>query len=178
DSGEATVKDAANAFLNHKTALQDAGELAARTWSEYKATTDALVSHFGKGRLVEDVGPDDFAALRRKLAGKVGPVRLCNEIQRVRSVFKHAFHSALSERPVRFGPGFARPSKKVLRLQRAEKGVRMFEADELRRILGAAGTPLKAMILLGVNAGYGNADCGTLPLAALDLDGGWVNYHR
>src|SRR5262249_12061958 len=106
DSGEATVKDAANAFLNHKTALQDAGGLAARTWSEYKATTDALVSHFGKGRLVEDVGPDDFAALRRKLAGKVGPVRLCNEIQRVRSVFKHAFESGLIDRPVRFGPGF------------------------------------------------------------------------
>jgi integrase len=34
------------------------------------------------------------------------------------------------------------------------------------------------MILLGVNCGFGNADCGTLPLSALDLDGGWVNYHR
>ncbi len=34
------------------------------------------------------------------------------------------------------------------------------------------------MILLGVNCGFGNADCGTLPLAALDLDGGWINYHR
>ena len=37
---------------------------------------------------------------------------------------------------------------------------------------------LKAMILLGVNCGFGNADCGTLPLSALDLVGGWVNYHR
>jgi integrase len=54
----------------------------------------------------------------------------------------------------------------------------MFEADELRRLVKAAGQPLKAMILLGVNCGFGNADCGTLPLAALDLDGGWVNYHR
>jgi hypothetical protein len=26
--------------------------------------------------------------------------------------------------------------------------------------------------------GTGNADCGTLPLAALDLAGGWANYHR
>jgi len=54
----------------------------------------------------------------------------------------------------------------------------MFEANELRRIIAAAEAPLQAMILLGVNCGYGNADCGTLPLAALDLDGAWVNYHR
>ncbi len=42
----------------------------------------------------------------------------------------------------------------------------------------AAGQPLKAMILLGVNGGFGNADVGTLPASALDLTGGWVNYHR
>jgi integrase len=54
----------------------------------------------------------------------------------------------------------------------------MFEAAELRKILDAARQPLKAMILLGVNCGFGNADCGTLPRSALDLEGGWVNYHR
>jgi integrase len=34
------------------------------------------------------------------------------------------------------------------------------------------------MILLGINCGFGNADCGHLPQSALDLDGGWVNYPR
>src|SRR5262249_44712270 len=38
--------------------------------------------------------------------------------------------------------------------------------------------PMRAMILLGINCGFGNADCGTLPLSALDLDGGWVTYPR
>src|SRR5262249_16333430 len=37
---------------------------------------------------------------------------------------------------------------------------------------------LKAMLLLGINCGFGNSDCGNLPLSALDLDGGWVNYAR
>jgi integrase len=178
DSDAVTMKAAVNAFLTHKSALRQAGELAQRTLTEYTTTAAAILAHFGSSRLVEDIGPDDFLPLRRKMARKVGPVRLCNEIQRVRSVFKHAFDSGLIDRPVRFGPGFARPSKKVLRLQRAQKGIRMFEAEELRCILGAATMPLKAMILLGVNCGFGNADCGTLPLTALDLDGGWVNYHR
>ena len=35
-----------------------------------------------------------------------------------------------------------------------------------------------AMFLLGINCGFGNADCGTLPLSALDLDGCWINFPR
>jgi integrase len=54
----------------------------------------------------------------------------------------------------------------------------MFEADELIKIIGAAGVPLKAMVLVGVNAGYGNSDIGTLPRSAVDLEAGWVKYHR
>jgi integrase len=44
--------------------------------------------------------------------------------------------------------------------------------------LPAAGVQLSALILLGVNCGFGNADCGTLPLSALDIERGWINYHR
>jgi integrase len=178
DANAATVKDVANAFLNAKQALLDSGELTPRTWGEYKAATDLLVKHLGKRRLAADVGPDGFAALRTKLARRWGPVALGNAIQRVRSVFKHAFDAGLIDRPVRFGPGFKRPSKKVLRLERVRKGPRLFEAAELRRVIDAAGPLLRAMMLLGINCGFGNADVGTLPLSALDLDGGWVNYHR
>jgi integrase len=34
------------------------------------------------------------------------------------------------------------------------------------------------MLLLGINAGFGNADCANLPLSALDLERGWVDYPR
>src|SRR5262249_19800196 len=37
---------------------------------------------------------------------------------------------------------------------------------------------MRAMILLGVNAGFGNHDCATLPVSALELDGSWLNYPR
>ena len=121
DPGGATVKDAANAILNAKQALLDAGELSPRTWREYKSACDEVVACFGKTRLLADVGPDDFAALRAKLAAKWGPVRLGNQIQYVRSVFKFAYESGLIDRPARFGPGFKRPSKKTLRLQRARQ---------------------------------------------------------
>jgi hypothetical protein len=83
---------------------------------------------------------------------------------------------------MRFGPTFKRPSKKAIRLHRRktvfQNSRRMFEAEELRTIIDAAPQPLKAMIMLGVNCGFGDNDCGTLPKSALDLDGGWVDYPR
>jgi hypothetical protein len=83
-----TIKELVNHFLNAKQALVDSGELSPRTWQDYKYTTDALIEGFGKNRLVIDLDPDDFAALRVKLAKSLGPVRLGNTIQRVRSVFR------------------------------------------------------------------------------------------
>jgi integrase len=103
---------------------------------------------------------------------------LGNEIQRVRVVFKYAYDAGLLDRPVRYGPGFKRPSKKVLRKARAAKGPRMFEAADLRKMIDAASVQLRAMLLLGINAGYGNADVGALPMDALDLDGRWVTFPR
>jgi integrase len=173
-----TVKDLVNAFLNHKGDLRDAGELSPRTWAQYKETCDLVVGHLGKRRLVSDLGPDDFAALRKKMAQRWSPLTLGNFIQRVRVVFKHAADNDLIDRPVRYGQGFKRPSKKTLRLEKARQGHKLFTREEILLLLLTAPVHLEAMILLGINCGLGNADCGRLPLRALDLDRGWLDYPR
>jgi integrase len=83
-----------------------------------------------------------------------------------------------AHRPVKTGKQFRGPSKKTLRQQRAQNGKRTFEADEIRKILDAAGPQLKAMVLLGINCGFGNTDVATLPVSALDLDRSWVDFPR
>jgi integrase len=173
-----TLADLCNKFLNHKRHLVDTRELAHRTWEDYKAACDCVIEAFGKTRLVEDLRPDDFESLRDKLARKWGPVTLGNAIQRIRVLFKFAFDNEFLDRPVRYGQGFKRPSRKTLRLDKAKKGPKLFSKDEIHKLLKAAGAQVKAMILLGINAGFGNADCGTLPMAALDLDQGIVDYPR
>jgi integrase len=54
----------------------------------------------------------------------------------------------------------------------------MFDAAELREILGAADTPLNAMILLGINGGLGQADLAALPISAVDFGSALLNYPR
>jgi len=45
-------------------------------------------------------------------------------------------------------------------------------------MLDAAGQPLEAMLLQGINGGFGNTDEGALPISALDLDTGYVDCPR
>jgi integrase len=178
DPDALTVKALVNLFLDAKKALVSSGELSPRTWACYKEGCDAVIKAFSGSRLVSDLAPEDFVALRKQLAKRYGPHGLGTRIQCVRSTFKYAFDSDLIDRPVRFGPEFKRPSKQTLHKHRAKAGPKLFTSDEVRRLLTEADMPVKAMILLGVNAGFGNSDCGQLPLSALDLDAGWIDYPR
>jgi integrase len=144
----------------------------------YHDACDAVVSAFGKTCLVADLAPDDFAELRNRLAKRYGVVGLGTQIQCIRCLFKYAYDADLIDRPLRFGSGFTRPSKKTLRLHRAAQGPKLLTAEEVRRMIDAAGLPLKAMLLLGINCGMGNSDCGNVPLTAVDLQSGWINYPR
>jgi integrase len=173
-----TVQELVNRFLSAKRHLLDTREIGPRTFSELFATCQRVGDGFGWDRLVVDLAADDFDRLRRQIAKQWGPVRLGNEIQRIRSLFKFGFEAGLIEHPIRYGATFKKPSRKVLRLERAKKGPRMLEAADLGRLIEKAGTPLKAMILLGLNCGFGNSDVASLPVHALDLKAGWVTYPR
>jgi integrase len=173
-----TVADLCNRFLTAKLRKRQAGELGERTFCDYKEITDMLVAEFGSKRQVDDLAADDFEELRATMAERWGPVRLGNGITRVKSVFRYGSESGLIERSVRYGPEFSKPDKAVLRRHRAKNGERMFEPEQLRTILSTADVQMRAMVLLGLNAGFGNLDCATLPLSAVNLKTGWVDFPR
>ncbi len=77
-----TLKNLANAFLNHKRNQVNSGELSARMWPDYKNATDLVINQFGKARVVADLDPDDFADLRVKFTKMWGPVTIGNVIPR------------------------------------------------------------------------------------------------
>ena len=52
------------------------------------------------------------------------------------------------------------------------------QASQIRDLLGVACPQLKAMILLSVNVGIGNADLGRMTFDDFDLATGWLDYAR
>ena len=113
-----------------------------------------------------------------KFSKRFGAVALGIAIQRTRTVFKFAYDDEMIDVPVRFGPQFKKPSKKRMLQARHAAGPKLIEAADLRKLIETAGVPLKAMILLGINCGFGQSDVAALPINAVDLDGGWANFPR
>jgi hypothetical protein len=72
DPNALTIKELCNQFLKSKRARVDAGELTRLTWGDYNRACDEIIAAFGKSRLVSDLGPDEFAALRNRMARKRG----------------------------------------------------------------------------------------------------------
>jgi len=107
-----TVARLCNDFQNHKAALRDAGEIGGRIVAEYRACIERLAKAFGRDRPVDDLVADDFATLRQNIAKQWGPVRLGNEIQRVRSIFKFGYDAGLLDKPPRFGPDSRSPPQR------------------------------------------------------------------
>lgn len=192
-----TIADLANAFLNSKRQkmLRTRG-LSAHTFSEYHRICGVIVDQFGKEREVDSLRPDDFAALRIRFEKGCNNVTVKSKINRARIIFKFAFDNDHIHRPVRYGQEFNRPSAKELREDRNSAGLRLFSRDELLMIFAALeGKPvavpgedepvtwppsaaMRAMVLLGLNAGFGNTDCATLPKFAVDLETGWLEFPR
>ncbi len=172
--GNATVKEIGDEFLAAKWRKVEAGELTSRHYTDLIATGKAVVAHFGRSTPVADLSPSDFASLREAIAKRYGPVALGNFVQRVRSMFKHAFDAELIPVPVRFGPEFVRPPRRAVRAARKDK---MIDAATLRKLLKGSYPPMKAFVLLGINCGFGQSDLAALPRSALARPG-WVVFPR
>ena len=173
-----TVADAANHFLAEKKRKVESGELSRRTFADYFATCEAVVAALGRDRGVLDLGPADFAKMRANVAKRVGPVSVLNFVTRVRVLFKFAYDFDLIPHPVRYGAGFDRPTKKVLRVARSQKGERMIEAVDLNTMLDHADVQMRAMMLLALNGGLGATDCSQLTRGDLAKRPGWLELAR
>jgi len=179
--GELTVKGLLNRFLAAKELAADNGEITRRTFHELRyGTVERVRRVFGFTTRVIDLRPEDFERLRADMKGLALSTQGL-EIARARSIFNYAYAAGLIDRPMRFGPSFKVPSTKALRKSRQaarQNGLKMFEAAEIREMLKHSRPTMRAMILLGINCGFGNNDLATLRWSAVDLDNGWVEHAR
>jgi len=174
-----TVKSLVNAYLNTKKKLVENGEMTAQAHVHATRAGKIMAETLGRTSLVSMLTPHDFGRLRDALAAvDTSPATLAVDIGRIRAVLNWAYKNDLIERPPRYGSAFDKPSASILRRHRAARGSMMFERDEIRAMLDAAGEPLKTMILLGINCGLGSADTARLPVHAIDLQSGWLDFPR
>ena len=184
-----TVKQICNHYLTYQLRRSEAGEIGRRWFEDCRTVLDSFASFVGSGRVVLDLSPDDFMKYRQRLArdglaGRrgLGLHALTRAVTVIRSVLKYAYEMNLIDRPVRYGKAFDRPSATLKRKSRRSaelaNGKRLFEAREIEALLKGAQGSLRALILLGINGGFGNTDCASLPISAIQWDQAVVEFDR
>jgi integrase len=175
--GTVTLRELANEFMNAAADKRDAGRIVTRTFTDYHRVCGQVIAALGRDLPVAAVTKEHWVALGQHLSAGVSAVTLDGRVGIARSLFKFAYDEELIDQPLRL-KALPRPEKRILRRDRAKGGRRHFLASEIRALLDAAPTPLRAMILLGINCGLGNTDIAKLPKDAIDLDRGWLDYPR
>ncbi len=177
-----SIKDIANSFLAMQKEKAERGLITPAWFDDCLRTVKDFVVFSGKNRPWDDLRPGDFGKYRMHLYDRYGVCAIDRAITVVRGMLKHAYESDLIDRPVKYGGQFKKPTLKEKRRSRSERdranGKRIFEPPQVRLMLEQAQGQLRAMILLGINGGFGNTDCAELPIAALDLDVAVIEYER
>jgi hypothetical protein len=98
------------------------GEITQRAFRNASECCAKMVERFGKARLVDDLGPDDFAQYRSKRLAKYAPNTVNTQIARCKAVLNWAFETGRIETPVKTGRGF-KSSQRAVRRRKAPRTV-------------------------------------------------------
>jgi len=182
-STELTIADLCNLFLNRQRSRVKSGEVGSLHFTDNLKTCRTMVGHFGRFVRAAALRAADFKSFRESFPSTWGAAKIGNEIQRVRTVFRWGAEAELIPALPNFGPDFKKPSRTTSRREQqqkqAERGGKLdFTAGEIRSLLTESSGWLRACILLGLNGGLGNSDCGRLSTKFLDLDSGWYDLPR
>lgn len=170
-------------FLSAKKRQEQSGDISPRSYKDYEKTCDLIAASLGGSRLLSDIDRSDLEKLRADLSKgerveRRSPTTLKGDLTRARMLFLHINESELVERQIRYRKPLKTPSARAFRKLDNERGPRMFSREQIHELIRAASPQMAAMIHLGINCGFGNADCGTLPIDKLDLKNGWHDYWR
>jgi integrase len=178
-----TVGDLLDSFLSEKRAHLETGDIAPLTFNEYETTCEVVRAHFGRPRPLDSLTPAEFSTLRVALAKRKGRKRKGKRQHDARPLGVASLKRRLTiarmifaGQPLEWRKALKAPPQRLLRERTRERGKRLYEASEIRELVKAADPHLAAMILLGINCGFGPQDCCTLPTDA--VSGAWHDYAR
>jgi integrase len=137
------------------------------------------VGVLGKDRPAETLRPADFMRVLARLKADYGASTRAAYVTATRTVFTWASSVELIRHPLNFGGDFhGTTGKKIVRRQRREGRKKFIEADVVRALIAAANPQVRAMIRLGLNAGFYAIDCSDLRTSDVDLDNGILRMER
>jgi integrase len=178
-NGETTisVKYVCNRFIELKESKLEAGNLAQRTFDELKDTCKLVLEAIPASLEAKLLQPVHFnkvlAAINKRCKS---PNTRGKFVGQVKAVFKYAYDEGIIDRPANMGAEFKKPPQIAYRQHENTKGDQSFSADDIKALLAHADINMRAMVLLGLQAGFSNVELTELPRSA--VKGDWLEWPR
>ncbi|MFA6186333.1 MAG: tyrosine-type recombinase/integrase [Phycisphaerae bacterium] len=166
-----SIKMLCNLYLDHQQLQADIGEIKQRHVYDKTSLLKDFVKFIGANCSVEDITTIDLQNYRKKLikAGK-SPNTINNRIASIISMYNWALNNEILDKI---------PNLKAIEKIAIHKIERpIFETSDIEKLISYANPQMKAMILLGLNCGFGCTDCAELKWDNLDLKNMRVNFPR
>ncbi len=180
--GSITVADVVNLYLESQEARVNRGEITRMHFTECIQSCKRLIDHFGRSVSAAGLRASDFSRYRASFPDTWGTCSVGLQVARIRAVFRWAAETEIIPALPNFGPSFKKPGVREKRKEKAKRqahhGRLDFSAEEVRKLLDETTGWMRACILLGVNAGFGNRDCSTLRINHVDSKDGWFELRR
>lgn len=170
-SGVMTLKALCNLYLDHQFSRVQSGEIQEQQYQDQTGRLKNFAKAVGVNRPVSEIRTIDLMNYRNQRinAGRAGTT-INNELAAVKAMF----HWALAAEVIKQGPNL----DAVKKIPRRKVKRQTFTPEEIRRLMAHATPQWRAMILLGLNCGFGCTDVAELKWANVNLDTGRVCFPR
>jgi integrase len=158
----ATLREVINHYLDRQRQRAETGGITHRNHGDAVRVLTRFAKQVGPGRRIIDLRAATFRHYRASL-NDFAPPTIARHIRHIKAAFRWAFDEEIVVAPPRYGADFKPPRPSV-------RQAKQFTADEIRAMLAKATLPLRAMIRLGIECGFGNTDCAALLWEEVDLD--------
>lgn len=166
-----TVRDLCNLYLHHQKAQETSGSLTHKQFYLASIYLGWWAKYAGPDRPASEIKAIDLQLYRTHLINaNKAPNTVNNYLARVKAMFNWALNNEV----LTVIPNL----HAVKRVHRTMVDRQVFNLDELKALLGHAEGDMRAMILLGINCGFGETDCAFLRWENLDLSTGRADYPR
>jgi integrase len=157
-----TLREVINHYLDRQRQRAETGGITHRNHGDAVRVLTRFAKQVGPGRRIIDLRAATFRHYRASL-NDFAPPTIARHIRHIKAAFRWAFDEEIVVAPPRYGADFKPPRPSV-------RQAKQFTADEIRAMLAKATLPLRAMIRLGIECGFGNTDCAALLWEEVDLD--------
>ena len=166
-----SIRYLCNLYLEIQQSRVAAGQIKLRNILDQRSLLRDFVRFVGPNRNVADITTMDLQHYFSKL---VRANKSANTINNRLAAVKAMYSWSLNNEVISTCPNL----KVVKKITKIKKEKVTFSISQIQSLLENADTQMKAMILLGINCGFGCTDCAELKWDDLDLDNARVSMPR